>query len=153
MSFVCSVQVKTSLNHADFLRYEKEKCLRLLGIDDVRSNVQLDQLVSDVTGMCLNADMTVESKDDIIARLKNRVAELDQQLVEHQSQVCAKLNNGVTDLDQQLVARQSQVFARLRNRMTEIDQQLVEHQSQVCARSIRCVPDSRTEWQTSINNW
>jgi len=88
MSFVCSAcQVKTSLNHADLLRYEKEKCLRLLGVDDVRGNVQLDKLVSDLTGLCLNADMTVESKDDIIARLKNRVAELDQQLVERQSQV------------------------------------------------------------------
>ena len=88
MSFLGAVQVKMSLNNADFLRYEKEKSLRLLGVDDVRSNVQLDKVVSDVTGLCLNADMTVESKDDIIARLTNRVTELDQQLVEDQSQAC-----------------------------------------------------------------
>lgn len=76
-----------ALNNGDFLRYEKEKCLKLLGVDDARGNVQLDKVVSDLTGLCLKADMTVESKDNIIARLEDRVDELDQQATKHNSQL------------------------------------------------------------------
>jgi len=84
---LCTVQVETALNHGDFLRYEKDKCLKLLGSRDHRASVQLDKIVSDATGLCLNADMTVESKDNIIARLNDKVAELDQQAAKYQSQV------------------------------------------------------------------
>jgi len=81
-------QVETALNQNEFLRYEKDKCLRLLGVDDAhRGTVQLDKLLSDVTGLCLNADMTVQSKDDIIARLEDRVTQLDQQAAKQQSQL------------------------------------------------------------------
>lgn len=77
------------MSHGDFLRYEKEKCLRLLGVQDDahRANVQLDELVGDLTGLCLNADMSVVSKDDIIARLTTRVDELERQATKNTSQL------------------------------------------------------------------
>jgi len=60
----------------------------MLGVNEAHCNVQLDKLVSDMTGLCLNsADMTIESKDSVIARLKNQTAELEQEVDQHKSQV------------------------------------------------------------------
>jgi chromosome segregation ATPase len=73
-------QVEKVLNHRDSLFYEKEKCLRLLGIDsDDQRSIQLDEVVSRLTGMSVNADMNVESKDSIIGRLRRQVEMLDQE--------------------------------------------------------------------------
>jgi len=68
------------LNHRDALYYEKEKCLRLLGIvDDDQRSVQLDEVVGRLTGLSVNADMSVEPKDSIIARLRRQVEQLDSE--------------------------------------------------------------------------
>lgn len=72
------------LNHRDALFYEKEKCLRLLGIDgEDQMSIQLDEVVGRLTGMSVNADMNVESKDSVIARLRRQAELLDREAEEH----------------------------------------------------------------------
>lgn len=80
-------QVEITLNHRDALFYEKEKCLRLLRVDDDR--VQLDEVVGRLTGMSVNPDGSVEKKDSIIRRLKTQVEELEKELAEHEEATAA----------------------------------------------------------------
>ena len=76
------------LVHRDSLYYEKEKCLRLLGVDDEEHRaIQLDEVVSRMTGLKVNSDMSVESKDAIIARLRQQVDELDREADEQDRQL------------------------------------------------------------------
>ena len=76
------------MNHRDSLYYEKEKCLRLLGIvDDDQKSVQLDEVIGRLTGLSVNADMSVESKDSIIARLRRQVEQLDSEADEQDEQM------------------------------------------------------------------
>lgn len=76
-------QVEMILNHRDSLFYEKEKCLRLLKVEDDR--VQLDEVIGKLTGMSINPDGSVERKDVIIARLKGQVEELEKEAAEYEA--------------------------------------------------------------------
>jgi cell division septum initiation protein DivIVA len=80
-------QVKTLLNHRDSLYYEREKCLRLLGVQNDAGKVQLDEVIGIITGQSVNPDMSVEAKDSIISRLKDQVEELDREAELHEVQL------------------------------------------------------------------
>lgn len=64
------------MNHRDSLFYEKDKCLRLLGLQD-DCKVQLDVVIGNLTGRSVNADLGVEQKDSKIERLETRIEQLD----------------------------------------------------------------------------
>ena len=75
------------LNHRDSLYYEKDKCLRLLGVDHDHKSVQLDDVISQMTGLSVNADMSVENKDSVINKLKRRIETLDRETEEQRQQI------------------------------------------------------------------
>lgn len=70
-------QMAAALNQRDALYYEKEKCLRLLGVKD-NPKVGLDDVISRATGLTVNASLEAVDKDDVIRRLEGRVGELEK---------------------------------------------------------------------------
>lgn len=95
------IQVETMLNHRDSLYYEKEKCLRLLGVDDDKNSIQLDEVVGRLTGLSVNADMSVESKDSVITRLRRQVEELDSEAEQH-DQLLQEYRASIADKEREI---------------------------------------------------
>ena len=76
------MKVEVILDQRDALFQEKERCLRLLKVDD--DKVQLDQIVGKLTGLSITSSMGVEPKDSIIERLEVKVAALDSEANEYE---------------------------------------------------------------------
>ena len=81
-------QMTHVLNHRDSLYYEKEKCLRMLGVKGASvSRVSLDDVISKATGLTVNASMEVEDKSGIIKALQKQVEQMEKEVDGYVEQV------------------------------------------------------------------
>jgi hypothetical protein len=93
-------QMASALNQRDALYYEKQKCLKMLGVTN-DPKVALDSVISKVTSMTVNANLEAVDKDDIIRKLKKRAEELEKQI---------SINTvNVKDLRRQLAERDREI--------------------------------------------
>ena len=97
-------QMANILNQRDALYYEKDKCLRMLGITD-DPKIGLDKVISRATGLAIDAYLQTVDKDDIIKKLQKQVDELERQN--------KATSNSVKEFRKQLAERDREI-AKLR---------------------------------------
>ena len=88
-----------ALSQRDALFYEKEKCLRMLGVADPK--VALDDVISRATGLTVNANMQPLDKDDVIKRLREQVGELEKRGGEY-AESLKELQRQLADRDREI---------------------------------------------------
>lgn len=75
-------QMALALNQREALYYEKEKCLKLLGVKQPK--VALDEVIGRLTGTTVNANMEVEDKTHIIQKLEKKVEAMEKKVEKYE---------------------------------------------------------------------
>ena len=92
-------QISHVLNHRDALYHEREKCMKMLGVEDMR--IPLDEVISQGTGLKVNAHMEAEDKDEMIKRFSKQVMELESQLEVYEAGI-VEFQKQVDDRDREI---------------------------------------------------